>query len=151
GRDQTTGVTLNPTPQWKWGLGWDQTDHPALRAVGFTCWEKNGGTTFFGSDFFVMPQAGLAVMITGTSLAYGATALAERILLHALVDKRLLAQLPQPVPATPPSTVTASDAVLDAIAGYYGSFDAVSKVVRNGDGSITLSEYGPGGWTTVAA
>ena len=151
GRDQTTGVTLNPTPQWKWGLGWDNADHPGLRAVGFACWEKNGGTTFFGSDFFVMPEAGLAVMITGTSLAYGAGALAERILLHALVDKRLLPQLPQALPTTLSPAVTASDAALDAIAGYYGSFEGVSRAVKNGDGSVTLARYESGGWTTVAA
>lgn len=151
GRDQTTGVTLNPTPQWKWGLGWDNSDQPGLRAAGFACWEKNGGTTFFGSDFFVMPGTGLAVMITGTSMAYGAAALAERILLHALVDKRLLPELPPRVPAELAPAVTASDATLDAIAGYYGSFEGISRVVKNGDRSITLAIYGGGAWTTVAA
>ncbi|MER1966925.1 serine hydrolase domain-containing protein [Castellaniella sp. GW247-6E4] len=151
GRDQTTGTMLNPTPQWKWGLGWDQTDHPGLRAVGFTCWEKNGGTTFFGSDLFVMPDTGLAVMITGTTSAYGAGRLAERILLHALVDKRLLPQLPPPLPAAPPPAVTADDAVLDAITGYYGSFEGVSRVDKNGDRSMTLFRHEAGAWTTVAA
>jgi len=38
-------------------------------------------------------------------LAYGAAALVERILLHALVDKRLLPQMPTPLPKAPPQKV----------------------------------------------
>jgi len=150
GRDQTTRLAIDPAP-WKWGLGWDQTDQPGLRAAGFACWEKNGGTTFFGSDFFVMPETGLAVMITGTSTTYGAGALAERILLHALVDQRRLAQLPQALPSAPPPAVPASDAALGAIEGYCGSFEGVSRVSRNGDRSVTLAVHVAGQWTTVAA
>lgn len=42
---------------------------------------------------------------TRSGLAYGAAALVERILLHALVDKRLLPQMPTPLPKAPPQKV----------------------------------------------
>lgn len=151
GTDQTTGLALNPTPVWKWGLGWDQVDHPGLREVGFTCWQKNGGTAFFGSDFFVLPEVGLAVMITGTSLGYGAARLAERILLHALVDKRRLSGMPQKLPAVPPPAVAAAGADLADIQGYYASFQGVSKVVPNGGDAVDLLLHVDDAWTTVAS
>jgi CubicO group peptidase (beta-lactamase class C family) len=151
GTDQTTGLALNPTPVWKWGLGWDQVDHPGLRKLGFTCWQKNGGTAFFGSDFFVLPEVGLAVMITGTSLSYGAAKLAERILLHALVDKRRLAAMPQKLPAAPPPVAPAGSADLSEIQGYYASYEGVSKVVPNGSDAVDLLLHVENAWTTVAS
>lgn len=151
GRDQTGDVVLNPAPSWKWGLGWDQTDHPGMRAAGFSCWQKNGGTNFFGSDFFVMPDTGLAVMITGTSLAYGAGVLAERILLHALVDQGSLKHLPPPLPTALPPIAATDPAVLGAIEGYYGSFEGVSRVARNDSGSVTLSRHESGQWINIAS
>ncbi|OWT57550.1 serine hydrolase domain-containing protein [Candidimonas nitroreducens] len=151
GTDQTTGLALNPTPVWKWGLGWDQVDHPGLRSVGFTCWQKNGGTAYFGSDFFVLPEVGLALMITGTSLSYGSAVLAERILLHALVDKHRLAGMPQKLSATPPPVAPDGSADLSGIQGYYGSFEGVSKVVPNGSDAVDLLRYVNGAWTMVAS
>lgn len=151
GRDQTRNFLINPAPSWKWGLGWDQSDHPGLRAAGFSCWQKNGGTNFFGSDFFVLPDTGLAVMITGNSPSYGAGAIAERILLNALVDKGSLPRLPQKLPVDPPPSTTADAATLEAITGYYGSVEGVSRVTQNDDHSITLMRYEAGQWITVAA
>lgn len=150
GTDQTTQLTYNPSPVWKWGLGWDLVDHPALREVGFVCWWKNGGTSFFGSDFFVVPDAGLSVMITGTSSAYGSGALAERILLHALIDMHRLPALPQKLSQEPASAAAPNGADQDAVQGYYASFEGVSKVVPNDDGSLDISLYVDGAWTTVA-
>ncbi len=145
GTDQTTQLLMNPAQPWKWGLGWDSTQHPALHTLGFTCWEKNGGTAFFTSDFFVMPNEDLAVMITGTSGRYGAGALAERILLHALRDKRLIQALPSPVPSSPPP-VAEGDASPHDLAGYYASNEGLIKVEQEG-ATLSVLIWVAGEWT----
>jgi len=99
GRDQTSTLTFNPMPTAaRWGLGWDGVAQPGLAAVGVTAWHKNGGTLFYGSDFFVAPEERLAVLITGTTTAYGSGPLAERILLNALAERGRIARVPAPLP-----------------------------------------------------
>jgi CubicO group peptidase (beta-lactamase class C family) len=83
GTDQSTGLLINPSPEWRWGLGWDSVQQPALAAAGVLGWEKDGGTAFYTSEFFVVPSAQLAFMVTGNS-GYDARKLAESIVLSAL-------------------------------------------------------------------
>ncbi|NYT59904.1 beta-lactamase family protein [Alcaligenaceae bacterium] len=151
GSDQTVNLILNPMPAWKWGLGWDGVEQPGLREAGFACWQKNGGTAFYGSDFFVLPAEKLAVMITGTSLSYGSAKLAERILLHALRDKHSISAVPVVLPLAPPPVVPASDAKLHELEGYYASSEGVMKIVRGGDGSLSLLVWGAGQWNVMAS
>src|SRR3546814_2154379 len=63
GADQTKSLIINPSPEWVWGLGWDSVRHPGLAAAGVQAWQKNGGTAFFSSDFYVLPEQGLALKI----------------------------------------------------------------------------------------
>jgi len=132
-------------------LGWDGVEQPGLHEAGFTCWHKNGGTAFYGSDFFVLPIEKMAVMITGTSSGYGAGKLAERILLHALRDQRSISTVPSVLPSTPPPAVPASDAQLQALEGYYASSQGVTKVVRGDNGLLSLLAWGAGQWNVVAS
>lgn len=150
GQDQTANLILNPTPVWKWGIGWDQVEQPGMKAVGFTCWQKNGGTAFYGSDFYVLPGESLALMITGTSLTYGAAKLAERILLHALKDKHLITALPKLLPAAPPPIVPASNSQLDAMTGYYANYEGVMKIVRKDAQALSLLTLSAGQWTVTS-
>ena len=59
GTDQSAGLLINPSPEWQWGLGWDSVRQPGLAAAGVLGWEKDGGTAFYTSEFFVVPQAQL--------------------------------------------------------------------------------------------
>src|SRR5690606_5951090 len=138
GRSQTDGAPLQPVKGWQWGLGWDLAAHPAFAAIGLRCWQKNGGTALYGSDFFVLPDQGLAVMVTGASTRSGSGKLAERILLHALQEKHLIPSLPAPLPTAAPPAVQAEPAVLDGLAGYYGNSDGAWQVVHAGDGTLSL-------------
>lgn len=151
GSNQTASLILNPTPVWKWGLGWDCIEQPGLLEAGFTCWQKNGGTAFYGSEFFVLPKEGLAIMITGASLSYGAGKLAERILLNALRDKHSISALPALLPLAPPPVVLASDAELRDLEGYYASVEGVTKIVQGDDRTLSLLAWRTGHWNVVAS
>jgi CubicO group peptidase (beta-lactamase class C family) len=121
GNDQNLGARVNLTPDWHWGLGWDSTRHPGLEAAGFVAWQKSGGTMFYSSDFYVLPQAGLALLITGSSASFRPGPVAEGILLRALQETGQLRTLPAPVLLAPPPLATVSSAAVGAVLGIYGS------------------------------
>lgn len=146
GRDQTTTLTLNPLPSFRWGLGWDGIAQPGLAAVGVTTWHKNGGTMLYGSDFFVAPEERLAVMITGTTTTYGSGTLAERILLNALAERGSIAQVPAPLPEVPQPEQAATDADLAAMVGFYAQYEALLRIEAQADRTLTIKRYNDGVW-----
>lgn len=150
GRNQCASLPFNPLPSNDFGLGWDGVLQPGLAAVGITAWHKNGGTSLYGSDFFVAPHERLAVMISGTSLKYGSARIAELIMLHALDERGRIARVPAPLPPTPRPERAATDAELAAISGCYANFSAVLRVQAQADRSLTLSEDDDGTWRATA-
>lgn len=144
-KDQTAGLSINPSPEWRWGLGWDSVRQDGLAQANVMAWEKNGGTTFFSTEFFVLPEAGLALMITGNS-AYGGKALeiAEGILIRALQEGGYIRSAPPtiskvvPPVASPPSVANA--------AGIYGNYKTPIQVLFGPDGSLMLNEWGGQDW-----
>ncbi|WP_244173658.1 serine hydrolase domain-containing protein [Caballeronia temeraria] len=150
GADQSAGLLINPSPEWKWGLGWDSVKQPALDAAGILGWEKDGGTAFYSSEFFVVPQAQLALMITGNS-GYDARKLAESLVLSALKEDGTIASLPSKVSTTAPSAAS-GPAIVDA-AGIYGNSDSPFQVIANPDGSLQLNQWSGKTrvWTQVGA
>jgi len=150
GTDQTTGLAINPSPEWMWGLGWDSVRHPGLAAAGIRAWQKNGGTTFFSSDFYVLPDQRLALMVTGNTgnaqLAdtYRAGALAEGVLLRALVEDGTIRALPPRVARAAPPVAT-SPGLADAV-GIYANYNQPTRVTANQDGSFSLSSWNGTAW-----
>jgi CubicO group peptidase (beta-lactamase class C family) len=150
GTDQTTGLLINPSPEWRWGLGWDSVQQPGLAAAGVLGWEKDGGTAFFASEFFVVPQAQLALMITGNA-GYDARKLAESIVLSALKEDGTIGALPPTVGGTAPPV--ASGPSIAAAAGIYGNSDAPLQVIAGTDGSLQLNQWDSAthAWSKVGA
>ena len=146
GRDQTSTLTLNPLPSFRWGLGWDGVAQPGLAVVGVTTWHKNGGSMLYGSDFFVAPEERLAVIITGTTTTYGSGTLAERILLNALAERGRIAQVPAPLPEVPQPEQAATDADLAAMVGFYAQYEALLRIEAEDDRSLTIRRYNDGVW-----
>jgi hypothetical protein len=96
GQLQAVNEALRPVPvEWGFGLGWDDVHQGAFATSDIRAWRKNGGTLVYGSDFYVLPDHELAVMITGTSTAYKPDAIAEQVLYQALVEKGSLARMPE--------------------------------------------------------
>ena len=148
GRNQTGALPINPSPEYQWGLGWDSVSQLGVQAVGLTAWQKNGGTAFFGSEFYVLPGADVVLMLTGNSLDYGAAVLAENIVLRTLQARRLIRALPDPVQLAPPAMGTA---VPDpAIAGIYGNVNGPVQAVLAND-RLSLQRWQAAGWQPMAA
>ena len=123
-RAQNQGMRVNLTPDWAWGLGWDTTRHPGLEAAGVLAWQKSGGTMFYSSDFYVLPQSGLALLLTGNAAGFKPGPVAEGILLRALQETGQLRTLPPPVSLAIPPQATISSAEVNAMLGVYGSSQA---------------------------
>jgi CubicO group peptidase (beta-lactamase class C family) len=149
-RDQTQSLGFNPIPSFQWGLGWDDVAQKGLAAVGIKAWTKNGGTLFYGSQFYVLPEARLGLAMSGTTLSYGSAKLAERILLNALVESGRLAVMPVPLPTSPGPEATVDDTTLAAMAGYFAQHEAVLRVEVQADRALTLSTFDSGAWTETA-
>lgn len=146
--DQTTSLQINPSPEWRWGLGWDSVKQPGLAAANVSAWEKNGGTAFFSTEFFVLPEAQMGLLLTGNS-AYGsqALALAEGILIRALQEDGTLGKPPATVNNTVPALAAPPD--LSNVAGIYGNYKAPLKVGFGRDGSLNLQEWRDGKWAPL--
>lgn len=138
GTDQSTGLLINPSPEWRWGLGWDSVRQPALEAAGMLGWEKDGGTAFYTSEFFVVPQAQLALMVTGNS-GYDARKLAESLVLSALQEDGTIASLPAKASTTAPPA--GSGPSIANAAGIYGNSDSPLQVIATPDGGLQLSQW----------
>ena len=150
-RDQTTTQPLQPVVMTDgYGLGWDGVRQDGLAVAGVTAWHKNGGTFIYGSDFFVLPDEGLALMITGTSTTYRPGMLAERILLQALVERGRLSSLPRPLTANAIPAVTANAAPIAPMAGVYAAADQIYRFQIQADRTIAMSNYAEGTWSDDA-
>ena len=141
GRDQNQGMRIDLTPDWHWGLGWDSTQQPGLGAAGVRAWQKSGSTVFCASDFYVLPQAGMALLLTGNASGFRPGPIAEGILLRALQETGQLQALPAKVSAIAPSVATSSTTDVDAVLGIYGRASRPLKVASPDGQQIDLSVW----------
>src|SRR5690606_2496495 len=149
GSDQTARAILNPSPEWKLGLGWDATRQSGMEAVGVRAWQKNGGTLFFQTEYFVLPDIRMALLIT-RNMGYQPLNIAEGILLRALDEIGAIPSAPSPLPYTPPQA-SSPDTAFTQFSGIYGSFLAPVKVTFEGPGSMSLNVWREGHWTPMDA
>ena len=149
GIDQIATLPLNPKLEHSihFGLGWDSVIQRGLAAVGVRAWVKNGGSMFYGSDFYLLPDERLALMVIGTSPGYGGGGLAQIILLNALAERGTIAAIPAPLPTTPLPEKTANSSDLAAIEGIYGKYDGLKRIEAQADKTLTISNFDAGKWT----
>ena len=151
GMDQAPYVRINPVASsTTWGLGWDAVRQEGLAAAGLQAWNKGGDTYFFATQFFVLPEQRLAMMISGNGFDYGALPLAEGVLLRAARERGAIGALPATIVATvPPPSSSSPD--LARLAGIYASAAGPFRIQAEGDGSLTLSHWlADGRWEAVA-
>ncbi|REG49182.1 CubicO group peptidase (beta-lactamase class C family) [Paraburkholderia sp. BL6669N2] len=148
GMDQTKNLTINPSPEWRWGLGWDSVVQPALDAAGVLGWEKDGGTAFYSTEFFVVPNSQFALLVTGNA-GYNARAIAETLVLSALKEDGTISSLPAKLGTTAPPV--ASGPGIASGAGIYGSSDLPYQVLANADGSLQINQWDAAtrGWAKI--
>lgn len=138
GSDQNRGMRIDLTPDWHWGLGWDSTRQPGLAAAGVRSWHKSGETNFYASEFHVLPQAGMALLLTGNAQGFRPGPIAEGILMRALQETGQLQALPSRVSTTVPPMATSSSTDVDAVLGIYGRAAKPLKVVSPDGQQIDL-------------
>lgn len=151
GRDQRARTRIMPDPAsslWRWGLGWDTVQQPGLHAAGLRGWNKSGAFEFFGTQFFVLPEARLAMMITGSGLDYGPLELAEGLLLRMAAERGVIRTMPPAIASVaPPLASPAPDRT--AFLGIYANSSGPLQVLAAADGSLTLRRWSLDGWTAV--
>jgi CubicO group peptidase (beta-lactamase class C family) len=150
GRDQTAGLAINPCPEWRWGLGWDCTAQFGLAAAGVPCWEKNGGTAFYSTEFFVLPQARMALMLTGSGHGYKPASIAEGVLLRALRARGAIRDLPAQAGREVPPEMAVDAALPREAAGIYGNYEGPYKASFLPDLSLSIQRWKAGKWQPVA-
>jgi hypothetical protein len=154
GIDQGAWVRINPVAaSTTWGLGWDAVRHPGPAAAGLRAWQKGGDTFFFSTQFFVLPEARLALAISGNGFDYGALALAEGTLLRAALERGAIAALPPViVPAVLPAAATPVDTGM--LTGIYASSAGPFRIEADSNddagGALTLTHWtAQGRWEAV--
>lgn len=150
GSSQTGGLTINPCPEWNWGLGWDFTSQPGLASAGVQCWQKNGGTGFYSTDFYVAPKARMAFIITASGHGYRPAAIAEGVLLRALYAKGAIAAMPKLAGRRVPPEVAVDIASIRDAAGIYGNDAGAYKASFGPDLSLEIHRWQSGKWQAVA-
>ncbi|MEW6548779.1 MAG: serine hydrolase domain-containing protein [Spirochaetota bacterium] len=150
GEDQTRGK-FNPLQgnSFRFGLGWDSVTQPAMASLGIKGWEKGGDTNSYGAVLIVLPEEGLSAAVTGASgLSSGeATAIAERILARALVERGRIAAMPsRPEPADLPRAELLPEAA-KRLSGVYVAFNAVFKFEIDSEGMLSMQVCRAGTWT----
>lgn len=133
------------------GLGWDGVREDGLASVGITAWHKDGGTYIYGTDFFVLPDEKLGVLISGTSGDYPSGMLAQRILISALVERGRLAALPAPLTADVKPLPVAEWAQKADWEGIYATCSALLRLEAQADQTFTVSSYAGGTWKWLAS
>lgn len=107
-------------------------------------WQKNGGTAFFETEFFVLPEAELAFLITGNA-GYRPLEIAEEVMMRALIDARRITAPPLKVQPSAPSESPASIDTTE-FSGVYGNHSAPLKVELLGPADLRISRWGEGSW-----
>ncbi|HKT99972.1 MAG TPA: serine hydrolase domain-containing protein [Paraburkholderia sp.] len=144
--NQAANLTIIPSPIWPCGLGWDSVADWTMESVGVAGWNKNGGTAFFVSDFFVLPQAQMAILVTGNK-GYNPRKIAETILMNALAEDRTIGAVPplvstaMPPAATPPNVAS--------LTGSYGNMQNPVQVLQNSDGTLALNRWDGHAWVAL--
>uniref|UniRef100_UPI000D4A4BBE serine hydrolase domain-containing protein n=1 Tax=unclassified Variovorax TaxID=663243 RepID=UPI000D4A4BBE len=152
GMDQRARTRIVSDPKsssWRWGLGWDTVQQPGLDLAGLRAWNKSGAFEFFRSEFFVLPEARLALMITGSGLDYEPLQLGEGLLLRLAAERGLIGAVPAAVASAVPPVAAVPDA--GALVGVYANYSGPVQVLAPGDGSLTVRVWSEAGWTVVQA
>ncbi len=150
--DQTVG-RYRPVDRkgFRFGLGWDTVCQPGIGLAGYQAWAKGGDTYQYGSSVIVIPEAGLAAAVTGASglNSVAAEALAEIILLYALLDRGDITAMPEPLPDLPETKAPIPGQLKEAISGFYANSNALFNIELKKDDAVLISEFFDGKWLTL--
>ncbi len=150
--DQTSG-TYRPVDRkgFRFGLGWDTVCQPGIGLAGYQALAKGGDTYQYGASVIVIPETGLAVAVTGASglNSVMAEALAEKILLYALLDSGVITAMPEPLPDSHKTKAPIPAQLKNSIPGFYSNSDTLFNIELKNDDAVLISEYFDGNWVAL--
>ena len=149
-------TTLDPVTesQWIYGLGWDSVRDLSLDAVGVRAWVKGGDTGDYHAGLVVAPEAGLAAFVSGsgTYSSSAAQAVAEEVILNALVERGDIPAMPAKVSTDQPAKATPTEAQIQSILGtYIGTPSIYRRVVRGTGDTLVFESLIEGRWVPGTA
>ena len=149
-------TTLDPVTQsqWIYGLGWDTVRDLSLDAVGVRAWVKGGDTGDYHAGLVVAPEAGLAAFVAGagTYSSSSAQAVAEEIILNALVERGDIPAMPAKVSTDQPAKATPTEADFASILGtYIGTPSINRRISRGADNTVVFESLVDGRWVPGSA
>ena len=145
--------TFNPVPPpFRWGLGWDTVAEPGFDVVGIPAWYKSGGTRMYTTAFVVLPGERLAV--TAIAAGHGAAdkpgadplAVAERILLRELVERKRIAAMPTAMTVASPVAAIVPPDALAAMTGMWAKASSLRRTAAGPGSSLTLQVWTGTAW-----
>ena len=132
-----------------YGLGWDTVSDLSLAGVGVRAWVKGGDTVDYHASLVVAPEAGLAAFVAGAGSFDSGTAqaVADRMILNALVERGDLAQLPTRLGTEqPPAATPTADDINGVVGTYLNSFSGARRVTQATRTSLSVASLVDGQW-----
>ena len=149
-RDQTLAQPLRRADLADgYGLGWDGGREEGLAAVGVTAWHKSGAVGPYVTQVVVLPEENLALTITATGAPYNELAIAQRVLLRAMAERRRIAAVPVPLQVTPWPRAAVTPAQAQAVAGLYANAYGLARLQPQPDSSLALSVWDGLAWSST--
>lgn len=149
GVDQTT-TTLKAAPpnSFRYGLGWDTVEDPALKSVGVRGWTKGGDLTQYHAGFVIAPDQKLAVVVVGAGSTFSsgsAETIAQTVLLNALVETGAVKKMPRQITGKPAKGKPTRKQV-KKMTGIYLTQNLTLKVSEAKSRSLRFSLLSDGAW-----
>ncbi|MFN8126338.1 MAG: serine hydrolase domain-containing protein [Candidatus Nanopelagicales bacterium] len=152
--DQTATTLRAGNPGgFRYGLGWDTMQDPALKSAGVRGWTKGGDVGQYHAGFVVAPDQELAAVVEGAGYGFSSTSaerIAHTILFQALRDTGAIENLPKQVKGKPAKDLVTSRLAkrkAKRMAGIYLSHGTSIKLSPGKRGSLILSTGSDGSWT----
>lgn len=150
GTDHTT-TTLRTAPpsNFRYGLGWDSVEDPALKSAGVRGWTKGGDLVQYHAAFMVAPDHGLAVVVEGAGLTFNsgsAETIGATVLLNALVETGAIKKMPKQVSTGHPAADKPTRKQVQRLTGTYLAQNATIKVAEGKGRSLRFSLLTDGKW-----
>jgi CubicO group peptidase (beta-lactamase class C family) len=148
--DQTTTTLRVGTPgEFRYGLGWDTVQDPALKAAGVLGWTKGGDAAPYRTTFAIAPDQGLAVVVqvVGVESTFqGARSLGQTVLLNALVETGAVKKMPKQVSGMPLKQKATPRDIKQISGTFLASAAPQLKVTEAKGRSLKLARLTGGKW-----
>ncbi|MFP4129069.1 MAG: serine hydrolase domain-containing protein [Desulfonatronovibrio sp.] len=129
------------------GLGWDNVSHPGPGSLGKKALTKNGGTLVYSSEFWVLPEENIGFAVVAVNAPHANLAeMAEKAVIAALVDKKILAEIPEPIARQASPRSSPPENLLETVTGYYADYQSFRRVTEQPENQLQIDSRDEDTW-----